>query len=228
MNFNFAGIANKQIQTTDVKVMAKLITIGTDAMSLLGLTGDNSSRIFIDKDLSSNKFWIAGIPVQRDENDKVITPGRPINSQGKFGNARLNYELGGHYTEYKILRDEVVENNGIKYYPLEMTVDGKVKAEQMKNEFDSVVNGEEEEFVDPAQTDMFEEVEEEQLGQSPVMEEEFTGSSQESVVVEPAHEHKAVETTEDVFASMESTTPAQDAAAARAEMLANFDSEEII
>ena len=111
MNFNFAGLSTKRIAKVDVKVLAgSRFKIGTEAMELLGLKGDDTSRIFLDKDITTNKFYIAGIPVVK-ENNKVVSPGMRINKDGIFSQGTINLAIGGHHTELEILREEGVEGS---------------------------------------------------------------------------------------------------------------------
>lgn len=131
--FNFQGLGSTQIQTTDIKVMsASKIKLGQPLMDFLELNPE-TSRVFIDKDVTSNKFWIAAIPVVTDPSDakKVISAGKKISADGSFGNANINYALGGQYSEYSVSKSEGVESDGITYYPLTKTVDGATKRAEL-------------------------------------------------------------------------------------------------
>lgn len=138
MDFNFAGLATKRIAKVDLKVLAgSRFKLGTEAMELLGITGDDTVRLFLDKDISSGKFFVAGIPVVKQEVDgkeKVVTPGMYVNKDGIFSQGTLNLALGGQHTELEILKDTAIENGGVTYYQINETVNGATKrAEIEKN-----------------------------------------------------------------------------------------------
>ena len=128
--FNFQGTSQKQIQTIAVKVLSSpRIKIGVTAKELLGMTEEHN--LFIDKDLTTNKIWMAAIPVVKNEEGKTISMGRPVNKDGQFGHAGTNHLLGGQHSEWEIDAESKVTNEGVDYYSLVQTVDGSIKRAEL-------------------------------------------------------------------------------------------------
>jgi hypothetical protein len=151
MEFNFAGLSTKRISKVDVKVLSgSRFKLGTEAMELLGITGDDTVRLFLDKDITSGKFYIAGIPVQKNEEDKIVTPGLYVNKDGIFSQGTLNHALGGKHTELEILKNEGIQNGEVTYYGLKENVNGAQKR-------DEIARNSAEALALESQTEMFEE-----------------------------------------------------------------------
>jgi hypothetical protein len=127
--FNFQGLTNTQIQTTDIKVMAaNRIKLGQPALNFLDLA---DARVVVDKDLSSGKLYIAAVPVEKNEEGKVISTGRPVNKDGVFGHQTISHVLGGQYSEWEINKDSGQEFQGVTYYEITETVNGAEKRAEL-------------------------------------------------------------------------------------------------
>jgi hypothetical protein len=210
MNFNFAGLATKRIAKVDVKVLAgSRFKIGTEAMDLLGLKGDDTSRIFLDKDITTNKFFIAGIPVVKDDSGKVTSPGMRINKDGIFSQGTINLAIGGQHTELEIEKDQGIDNGGITFYPLKETVNGEAKRAELAAKTDAALDN---------QVNMFQEEQESPRHEDDVEQESIDNDNIEASTEE---EHLGQSPVED---TVETVDPIGDAEA-RAQQLADFDAE---
>ena len=126
MDFNFANVLSTQVQLADVKVFANNgIKIGEDAAAKLGLNPD-THNLFIDKNLTDGKWYIAAIEIVKDAEDKVISGGKFINKNMKLTHVRLAHDLGGQYSEFALV-GEGIPSGGTTYFVLEETVNGATK-----------------------------------------------------------------------------------------------------
>ena len=107
--FNFQGLAGqKTIENFDVKVLAaSKIKLSLNAKEIIGLTEETG--VFIDKDVTSNNFWIAAVK----EGGKTLSKGNT------FGHKVLNLSLG-EGTEWNIDVSGVMEHDGVKFFPLSL------------------------------------------------------------------------------------------------------------
>lgn len=115
--FNFQGLAGqKTVENFDVKVLAaSKIKLSVNAKEIIGLTEETG--VFIDKDVTSNNFWIAAVK----EGGKTLSKGNT------FGHKVLNLSLG-EGTEWNIDVSGVQDFNGTKFFPLTLT--SKPEAEE--------------------------------------------------------------------------------------------------
>ena len=125
--FNFKGITNKKLETVDIKLLSgSNIKLSPSAMETIGLDSEKH-RTFIDFDRTSNKFWIAAVPVVEDENGKVTSQGRKTSATGSFSHQNTYNSLGEKFAEYSIDKDSATEFEGVKYFSLTLDNDGAQK-----------------------------------------------------------------------------------------------------
>lgn len=107
--FNFQGLSKqKTVENFDVKVLAaSRIKLSQNAKNTISLTDDK--QVFLDKDVTTNSFWIAAV----QENGKKLT------STNTFGHKVLNQALGEN-TEWKIDILNSKEHDGVTYFPLSL------------------------------------------------------------------------------------------------------------
>ena len=146
MNFNFANVLSTQVQLADVKVFANNgIKIGEAAAARLGLNPE-THYIFIDKNLTDGKWYIAAMEIVKDEEGKVISGGKFINKHMKLTHVRLAHDLGGQYSEFALGGDGI-ESGGTTYFTLEETVNGATKRADIATRATAMTEEEIEEVV---------------------------------------------------------------------------------
>ena len=108
--FNFQGLSSqKTVENFDVKALAaSRIKLSENAKNVIGLTDDKG--VFLDKDVTSNNFWIAS----------VAEGGKKLTKTNTFGHKVLNDALG-EGSEWKIDITGAKEFNGITYFPLTLS-----------------------------------------------------------------------------------------------------------
>ena len=124
--FSFMGLTNKQIQQSDIKLGGNnSIKLSPDAIAKISLIPD-TTRLFIDRNALDKKFYIAAIPVVRNDKGVVVSPGRPASADGKLSHQQLHAILGAEHSEWMI-KGEAIEDEGISYFEIVQTVDGATK-----------------------------------------------------------------------------------------------------
>ena len=115
--FNFQGLSSQsKVENFDVKALAaSRIKLSENAKNVIGLTDDKS--VFLDKDVTSNNFWVAA----------VTEGGKKLTKTNTFGHKVLNDALG-EGSEWKIDVTNAKEFNGITYFPLTLSAAPTPKA----------------------------------------------------------------------------------------------------
>lgn len=164
---DFSNVVSKQLPKADVCCMKNgNIKISPILVDFLNITEEN--RLFIEKNVSTGKYYVACVPVLKDEEGKEIAFGKALSKSNSFRNTTLNTILGGELSGYNIDREDFAdadpsdeEMKNVRFYALKEVFNGAAERKAAENTRKETQPGQTEENTAPEQTEQeFNEAEE--------------------------------------------------------------------